>query len=231
MKNLTNLNNEIGTNEKSRALSLGLAAILLATGLAMADRGEGYRRPGEQVAASGHVEVVHQVPGGTVSVGVEIGRPRPVVVQPQPTVVVVEHESHRPREVTIIHEEPRCEAPRHEEREVTVIRTEEHGHGRGHAWGHHKEWREDWRDEGYRHEREEDFRREDRGDAQVYDDGRQFSYQRNDGDRQEHYYRDANQVSYQSNGRDGSYHYYEDAHQVSVQDNRNGQQRNYFARK
>lgn len=50
--------------------------------------------------AYGHVEVVHQIPGGTIIVGAGYGRPR--------------HKRHH-REVTIIREEPR--------REVTVINT------------------------------------------------------------------------------------------------------------
>jgi len=162
---MNNLKNEIGQHSKSRTLNLGLAAVLLTTGLAMANHGEYHRGSQEQIAASGHVEVVHQVPGGTISVGVEIGRPRTVVVQPQPSVVVVEPECHRTREVTVIHEEPR--------REVEVIRTEEHGHGRGHGWGHREvvvvhdqrerpscDRHEDWREEGYRRGREEDFRRD-----------------------------------------------------------------------
>jgi hypothetical protein len=82
---------------------------------------------------SGHVEVVHQMPGGTVIVGADWGKPKPapqvvvvkespkvVVVKEKPKVVVVEKRGHayghRDREVTVIRKAPR--------RQVTVIKNE-----------------------------------------------------------------------------------------------------------
>ncbi|MEO7424394.1 MAG: hypothetical protein ABI036_04355 [Fibrobacteria bacterium] len=206
-------------NIKSGTLGLALAAVLIPAALASANPGRAHGIPAN---VSGHVEVVHQVPGGTVTVGAEWGRqPRPapqvVVVQSQPQVVVVERGNHchrRDREVTIIHERP--------SRQVTVIReqparrevvvVENHGDA---ACG---------RPEVIREERRS-------GDSHYYNDGKQVSIDRNGQDGQYHYYKDVNQVSETKVTQNGTYHYYEDANQVSIQDNRDGRERNVYVRK
>jgi hypothetical protein len=156
---------------------------------------------------SGHVEVVHQMPGGTIVVGADWGKPKPapqvvvvkespkvIVVKEQPKVVVVEKHGHhygrhKDRDVTIIRETPRRQVtvikqePAH--RQVTIVKTEP--------------------------VHEKVVVVEKRGDSQYYNDGKQ--------------------VSYQHNGPDGAYHYYEDANQISIQDNRDGRQRNVYVRK
>jgi hypothetical protein len=205
---------------KSKTLGLAMAAVLIPGGLAMAGDGHHARRN-----VSGSVEVVHQIPGGVVTVGAEWGKrrndPPPVVIvqqpqpQPQPQVIVVERERprHRDREVTIIRNEPACE-------KVVVI--EKHGN-RGRHYGRHNG-----------HGRGHDFNRGDRGhrgDSHYYNDGKQVSYDRKGPDGQYHYYKDANQVSETRVDGSGTYHYYEDANQVSINDNRAGRERNVYVRK
>src|SRR4051812_43591075 len=78
---------------KSKTLGLALAAFLIPVGIASAH--DGYRTPAVvRTNVSGHVEVVHQVPGGVITVGADWGRQRPapqvVVVKEQPQVIVVE---------------------------------------------------------------------------------------------------------------------------------------------
>ena len=192
---------------KSKTLGLAMAAVLIPGSMAMASG----RHGGPNV--SGQVEVVHQVPGGVVTVGAEWGRrrndPPPVVIvqAPQPQVIVVEkdrgHHHKRDREVTIIREQPR----RHVEKVVVI---EKHG---GHG----------------RHDRHENRGRG--GDSHYYNDGKQVSYDRKGKDGQYHYYKDGNQVSETRVDRSGTYHYYEDANQVSIQDNRVGRERNVYVRK
>ncbi|MDB5047521.1 MAG: hypothetical protein JWO30_592 [Fibrobacteres bacterium] len=123
---------------KSKTLGLVLAAALIPAGLAVAN--DGYRSSPAVVRSnvSGHVEVVHQVPGGVITVGADWGKQRPapqvVVVENRRQVVVVEKKhgrghayGHRDREVTIVREAPRRnvtvirEEPR---RQVTIIKTE-----------------------------------------------------------------------------------------------------------
>jgi hypothetical protein len=191
-------------NLKSKTLGLALAAALIPAALASAHEG---RAPAiVRTNLSGHVEVVHQVPGGTVTVGADWGKqPRPapqvVVVQSRPQVVVVERENHRrfnrhgrEREVTLIHERP--------SRQVTIIRNEP--------------------------VRREVVVVENHADATC---GKQVSYDHNGQDGQYHYYKDANQVSETKVTQNGTYHYYEDANQVSIQDNRDGRERNVYVRK
>lgn len=208
---------------KSKTLGLAFAAVLIPA--AMASANPGHRQVGP-ANLSGHVEVVHQVPGGTVTVGADWGKqPRPapqvVVVQSQPQVVVVERENHgrfhrhrRDREVTIIHERP--------SRQVTVIRSEPVRrevvvveNRADAACGRPEVIREDRRS----------------GDSHYYNDGNQVSIDRNGQDGQYHYYKDANQVSETKVTQNGTYHYYEDANQVSIQDNRDGRERNVYVRK
>jgi hypothetical protein len=210
MKLLNNKTNSL----KSKTLGLAMAAVLI-PGLAMASGGH---RAGN---LSGSVEVVHQVPGGVVTVGAEWGKrrndPPPVVIvqAPQPQVIVVEkdrgHHHKRDREVTIIREQPR----RHVEKVVVI---EKHGRGRD---GHY--------DNGRGH----DFNpgRGHGGDSHYYNNGKQVSYDRKGQDGQYHYYKDANQVSEDRVDGSGTYHYYEDANQVSIQDNRAGRERNVYVRK
>lgn len=90
-----------GSALRTRALGLALAALLSPLGISQA-MGSEHRRPVKVTATSGHVEVVHQVPGGTIVVGVDFGRSRPVVVENRRTVVVEKKSCHRHREVTVI---------------------------------------------------------------------------------------------------------------------------------
>ncbi|GEM_PF-2503945 len=241
MKSLTN---NIGSSKspfKSKTLGLALAAILIPGGLALAhdgDRYNGYdngsyngRDAIVRRDLSGHVEVVHQVPGGVITVGADWGKDRrPPVVVERREVVEVERKHghgwgcHKDREVTIIREEPRPI--------VTVIRTEPacpkvvvlekhevHDDGCN-------------RNDGYRESRRESGHDEYRdGDNHYYTDGRQVSYTHNGQDGQYQYYKDANQVSETRVDASGSYKYYEDANQVSIQDNRDGRNRNVYVRK
>ena len=213
------LNNKTNTL-KSKTLGLAMAAVLIPGGLAMANGGHSVHKN-----VSGRVEVVHQIPGGVVTVGAEWGKrrndPPPVVIvqQPQPQVIVVEkdrgHHHKRDREVTIIREQPRRPAC---EKVVVIEKHGNHGrhygkhngHGRGHDFNH-----------GRGHG----------GDSHYYSDGKQVSYDRKGNDGQYHYYKDANQVSETRVDGSGTYHYYEDANQVSIQDNRAGRERNVYVRK
>jgi hypothetical protein len=222
---LTNTN----TNKslKSKTLGLALAAVLIPGGLALAH--DGGRPMVTRGNVSGHVEVVHEIPGGTVVVGADWGKPRPTVVVERREVVVVEKEHrhgrghHRDREITIIREEPRRnvtiirEEPR---RNVTIIRTVP---VRPEVVVIEKR---EVRDEGCN--RNEDV---SGGNTQYYNDGKQVSVVRNDRDGQYQYYKDANQVSETRTDRSGTYKYYEDAHQVSIQDNRDGRNRNVYVQK
>jgi hypothetical protein len=118
--------NDTQSTFKSKTLGLALAAFLIPVGMASAH--DGNRSPAVvRTNLSGHVEVVHQVPGGVITVGADWGRQRPeppqvVVVQDRRREVVVVEKRHghgngrhRDREVTIIREEPR--------RQVTIVRT------------------------------------------------------------------------------------------------------------
>lgn len=216
---MKHLNNKTGSL-KSKTLGLAMAAVLIPGGMAMANGGH---HVGKNV--SGHVEVVHQIPGGVVTVGAEWGKrrndPPPVVIvqQPQPQVIIVEkeHGRHhkRDREVTIIREQPRKQVtiiktvPARREAVKKVVVIEKNGHGRNghdnHGKGH--------------------------GDSHYYSDGKQVSYDRKGNDGQYHYYKDANQVSETRVDGSGTYHYYEDANQVSINDNRAGRERNVYVRK
>ena len=195
-------------------LNIKLAGLALAGLLPLTAQAHGAPR------VSGEVQVVHQVPGGVITVGAEWGhRPQPqpqvVVVQDRrPDVVVIERERgrgrghwkhhKREREVTIIHEAPR--------REVTIIRREEPRKvvvvENGSSCG-----------------------RQDYTRSHEWSDGRQVSVDRQGPAGNYHYYSDGNQVSVDKQGPNGNYHYYEDARQVSIQDNRDGRQRNVYVRK
>jgi hypothetical protein len=108
--------NSIINNLKSKTLGLAMAAVLIPGGVAMAHDGAVVRKD-----LSGHVEVVHQVPGGTVVVGADWGKRR----EPAPVVVV--------------------QAP--PRREVVIIE-KEHGHGHGRGRGHDHEYGRGY-DRGY----------------------------------------------------------------------------------
>ncbi|MDB5105489.1 MAG: hypothetical protein JWP91_3178 [Fibrobacteres bacterium] len=216
--------NPTRTNLKSKTLGLAMAAVLIPGGLALAHDG----RYDSRSNVSGHVEVVHEIPGGVVTVGADWGKrrsdPPPVVIvqeAPRREVVYVEKEHdrgwhgrghgrghHKDREVTIIREEPR--------RTVTVIKSEPVRCEKEKVVVIEKR-------DGYDHHRS--------GDNQYYSDGKQVSYTHNGNDGQYQYYKDANQVSESKVDGSGTYHYYEDANQVSIQDNRDGRQRNVYVRK
>jgi hypothetical protein len=208
---------------KSKTLGLALAAVLIPGGLAMAND---HRPMVKRGNLSGHVEVVHQIPGGTVVVGAEWGRPKPTVVVQQPPQVVV------------VQQQPQV---------VVIEKDRGHGHGRGHGRGHHKT-REVTiiREESHRHARPKVVVIEKHGDrgrghghhnaghggsSHYYNDGKQVSVDRKDHNGQYHYYKDGNQVSETRTDRSGTYHYYEDARQVSIQDNRDGRNRNVYVQK
>ena len=195
-----------------KPLNIKLAGLAIAGLLPLAAQAHG----GAPARVSGEVQVVHEVPGGVITVGAEWGRrpapqPQVVVVQDRrPDVVVIEkeHGNHhrgrgywkhhkREREVTVIrHVEPRP-------RKVVVIEKEA-SCGRA----------------GDRHTR-----------SHEWSDGRQVSVDRQGPAGNYHYYSDGNQVSVDKQGPNGNYHYYEDARQVSIQDNRDGRQRNVYVRK
>lgn len=197
--------------KSAQAAVLGLLmAALVPTGAALAHgSGHGHSHRGPDV--SGTVVVTKQIPGGVVTVGATIGKPRPVVVEERRVVVV---EKQAPRKVVVVHKhEParkvvvvhKHEAPRkvvvvkkQQPKKVVVI----------HKHGHH-----------------------DRRDNRRGHGHRQVSSHRQDGAGSSHYYRDANQVSKSYSGPNGNYHYYEDANQVSIQDNRGGQARHVYVRK
>lgn len=198
-------------------LNLKLAGLALAGLLPLSAQAHGAPR------VSGEVQVVHEVPGGVITVGAEWGRrpePRPQVVvveDRRPEVVVVEKRrgcdwkrarKHH-REVTIIREEPR--------REVTIIR--------------HEEPRKVVVVEDRPACERRDYERRDYERSHEWSDGRQVSVDRQGPAGNYHYYSDGNQVSVDRQGPNGNYHYYEDAHQVSIQDNRDGRQRNTYIRK
>ena len=203
---------------KTKTMGLALAAVLI-PGLAMAND---HRHAGMPGNLSGHVEVVHEIPGGVVTVGADWGRPRPTVVVEQPPQVVVVQQQPQPQVVVIEKD-----------------RGHGHGYGRGYGRGHHRD-REVTiiREEPRRpqvvvvEKRVENCGRNDRGGtSHYYNDGRQVSVDRNGQDGHYHYYKDGNQVSEDRTDRSGTYHYYEDAHQVSIQDNRDGRNRNVYVQK
>ena len=210
---------------KAKTLGLALAALIPAA----AQANDNWHRydAAPRANVSGTVEVTHQIPGGTITVGAEWGqRPAPqpqvVVVQDhrRPEVVVIEKEHGRghgygrahkhEREVTIIREEPRKvviikEVPA---RRVVVVE-QKPACGAQVAVVDHR---------GYTESRE-------------YRDGNQVSVQKSGPNGSYQYYKDANQVSEQRTDASGSYHYYEDRNQVSIQDNREGRERNVYVRK
>ncbi|HLP41743.1 MAG TPA: hypothetical protein VK465_09575 [Fibrobacteria bacterium] len=204
MKNSSNIQ-----SAKSKTLGMLLAA-MVPTGAALAEGG--YHRHDCGVEIGGEVVVTKQIPGGVVTVGATIGRPRPVVVEEKVVVkerapekvVIVEREPVREK-VVIVKERPAREK---------VIIVEQHG----------------WR---HRHTKNiivhED--RGCRGRDHYDDDARQVSIQSRDGRGNSHYYRDENQVSESYSGPEGNYHYYEDQNQVSIEDNRYGQNKHVYVRK
>ncbi len=215
------LSNRNPLNLKPKMAWLALAGLLPLA--AQADVGRPYRDRGARV--SGEVQVTHQIPGGTVTVGAEWGR------RPQPQVVVVQ--DRRP-DVVVAHDH---------KPEVVVV---ERRHGHGHDWKrHHKRDREVTI---IREERRPVREKvvvvekpscakpvvvEERGYSRSHEwsDGRQVSVDRQGPNGNYHYYKDGNQVSVDKQGPNGSYHYYEDASQVSIRDNRDGRERNVYVRK
>jgi hypothetical protein len=204
-------------NQKNRPRNiqvsmLGLAlaaAAVLPHPAAAHDRREGRAVP----EVHGRVEVVREVPGGTVSVGVEVGRPRPqVVVVEQPRPVVIVHQEERcPRQVTVVRHEPVREVTViHEKHRTIILKRDDYGrlvktvvwekHGRGH--GNH----------GRGHDYEEV--RYGRGSHDSYDS-----------------YEDEAGNTYEARADEhGTYRYYEDARGVSIHEVHDGQSRNVYVR-
>ena len=210
-----------------KAKTLGLAFAALIPVAAQAHDGWNRYDADSRAHVSGTVEVTHQIPGGTLTVGAEWGKhsvPQPQVVVVEnhrgPEVVVIEKEHgrghgrnwKRNREVTMVREEPRrqvvivSEVPA---RQQVVVVEQRPACGREVAVVEHRGYTE----------------------SHEYRDGNQVSVQKSGPNGTYQYYQDANQVSEQRTDGSGTYHYYEDAHQVSVQDNRDGHQRNVYVRK
>lgn len=200
-----------GKISKTKTLGLLLAA-LVPTGAALADGGyhNGHRERGADV--SGTVVVSKQIPGGVITVGATIGRPRPevvvveqrpVVVEQRKVVVIKQEERCAPQQVVIVREPPVQKKVvviekrgRHGKtvKKIVTVERDRHDHGRDRD-----------RDHGRKHDRGHG-----KGHGQYH------------GDRQ---------VSIDRQGPNGNYHYYEDAHQVSIDDNRDGQNRHVYVRK
>lgn len=205
MKSITH-NNTNATGFIPRSKALGWVGSRLAVnGLAMAASLAVMLPSGQAMAhgqdrnsnVTGEVVVTKQIPGGTVTVGVGIGQPRPVVVEERRVVVVKERE--RPREVTVIHREPsrKVVIVREPERRVTVIRREpvrqvtvvkEYDDGKWYPGKY----------EGRKEKARERRGGHDHGAYHRYDDGKQKYVARAD--------------------HNGSYRYFEDEHGVSIQE-------------
>jgi hypothetical protein len=170
---MRNVNLETQSNFKSCIRHLAMAALFTPLGLVFAHDRYAHQ-PALVTSTSGHVEVVHQIPGGVVTVGVEFGRPKPVIVEERHE-VVVERPCHRQREVTIIRERPR----RHHN-EVIVIKTTGQDRCRKRGMTSYQTSSQN-------------------GSEHYYEDANQVSYQSNDQAGSYHYYEDANQVSVQDN--------------------------------
>lgn len=172
---------------KSKTLGLLLAA-MVPTGAALADGG--YHRHDRGVEIGGEVVVTKQIPGGVVTVGATIGRPRPVVVEEK--VVVVKERA--PEKVVIVEREPvREKVVIVKERPVVekkVIIVEKHGHHRKHV------------KKVIVHERR------DRGNRHYFRDGNQVSESYSGPEGNYHYYEDQNQVSIQDNRHGQNRHVY-----------------------
>lgn len=180
---------------------------ILSTALAAEARN---RHSSHAVSVGGEVEVVKEIPGGVVRVGVVIGKGGHRVEHREPEVVVIEksrprphHRKTRHQEVIVV-QEPACER--------------------------------DWRDAGYRHSREREFRHmggkgSHGGNIRVYESGNQFSYHRQGHGYNERYFRDGHQVSYTVEGPEGRYHYFENGEMISIDDNRPGSKQHVFIRK
>lgn len=223
----------LNNNLKTRTFGLLIAA--MAPTAALADHYDhAHRTRGAEV--TGTVVLSKEIPGGVITVGATIGKPRPEVVvveDRRPDVVVVKERA--PQKVVIIEKEPVREKviivkERPVEKKVVIIEKHgrcgkkvkkivylEDGH-RHHGRGHGRDWDDD---RGHRRDRDWDGRNH----------AQQVSIQHQDGHGNSHYYRDANQVSQSYSGPEGNYHYYEDANQVSIQDNRDGQNRHVYVRK
>lgn len=173
------------------------------------------RHSSHAVHVGGQVEVVKEIPGGVVRVGVVIGKgghrvehrrePEVIVVKErprEPEVIVVE-KPRRHQKVVVIEEKPACDR--------------------------------DWRDAQYRYQREREFRHSGRGghggNTRVYESGDQFSYHRQGHGYNERYYRDGHQVSYTLEGPEGRYHYFENGEMISIDDNRPGSKQHVYIRK
>lgn len=183
------------------------------------------RHPTHAVNIGGEVEVVKEIPGGVVRVGVVIGKGNHRVEHRQPEVIVVKERPREP-EVVIIERQ----RPRHQK--VVVVQEAE-------------SCERDWRDAGYRHAREREFRHlggrggQGRhgghgghgGNIRVYESGNQFSYHRQDRGYNERYFRDGHQVSYTIEGPEGRYHYFENGEMISIDDNRPGSKQHVYIRK
>lgn len=114
------------TLKSGKAAALGLMmAALIPTGAALAHgSSHGHSHGGPDV--SGTVVVTKQIPGGVVTVGATIGKPRPVVVEQRKVVVV---EKQAPSKVVIVkkQEPPKVVVVRKNEpvRKVVVVKKEQ----------------------------------------------------------------------------------------------------------
>jgi hypothetical protein len=189
---------------------------ILSTALAAEARN---RHSSHAVSVGGEVEVVKEIPGGVVRVGVVIGKGGHRVEHREPEVIVVKERPREPEVVVIEKSRPRHRKTRHQE----VIVVQEPACDR------------DWRDAGYRRSREREFRhmggKGGHGNIRVYESGNQFSYHRQGHGYNERYFRDGHQVSYTVEGPEGRYHYFENGEMISIDDNRQGANQHVFIRK
>jgi hypothetical protein len=177
---------------------------ILSTALAAEARN---RHSSHAVSVGGEVEVVKEIPGGVVRVGVVIGKGGHRVEHREPEVIVVK-ERQRPRhQEVIVVQEPACER---DWRDAEFRRSRErefrHMGGKGRQGGHG-------------------------GNIRVYESGNQFSYHRQGHGYNERYFRDGHQVSYTVEGPEGRYHYFENGEMISIDDNRQGANQHVFIRK
>lgn len=201
-----------------RILSLTALAIAMGASLSTASHGSRHgHSTRNDISVSGRVEVVKEIPGGTVHVGVEIGNRRP-------DVVVVQRPAERPRKVVVVESRPEPEVivieKRSPQKRVVVVEKRDRC-----------DRNRDWRHEGYRRERERAFRLARCANTHITDNGDSFTYSRQDGGSREHYFRDGQQVSYDYEGPDGRYHYFENRDMVSIDDNRGGQTQHVYYKK
>jgi hypothetical protein len=155
-------------SNNQRNIQASLFALALAAAIPAAAHGHDYEVRREAAPeVRGQVEIVREVPGGAVRVGVEVGRPRPVVVE-EKKVIVVHEENRCPRQVTVIRHEPAptVEIIRESKHRTVIIKRDGYGRiinetivekNRGNHGGHgnhgnHGRWSSEGSDDDYGYE-------------------------------------------------------------------------------